>query len=83
MGFLKDAKAASMATEAQKAIDNGDALFTPFLNTPGSQPGLSSNIRDWALMVAAIEEVGWRLDMWTVAADNKGRAQAYPLFRRA
>ena len=82
MGFLKDAKANAMGQEARKAAEAGDALFTPFLNTPGSQPNLSSNIRDWALMIAAIEGEGWRLDQWTVAADTKGRAQAYPLFRR-
>lgn len=83
MGLFKDAKADAMAAEARKALDAGDVLFTPFLNMPGSQAGLSSNIRDWALMIAAIETAGWRLDQWTVAADSKGRAQAYPLFRRA
>jgi hypothetical protein len=83
MGFLKDAKANLLGQEARKAVEAGDALFTPFLNTPSSQPGMTGNIRDWSLMIQAVEAEGWRLDQWTVAADNKGRAQAYPLFRRA
>ncbi len=83
MGFIKDAKANLLAQEARKAVEAGDALFTPFLNAPASASGISGNIRDWALMIAAVEGEGWRLDQWTVAADNKGKAQAYPLFRRA
>ncbi len=83
MGFIKDAKANLMGQEARKAIEAGDLVFTPFLNAPASVGGVSTNIRDWALVVQSIEEAGWRLDHWTVAADNKGKAQAYPLFRRA
>jgi hypothetical protein len=33
-------------------------------------------------MIQGIESVGWSLAHWTVASDNKGRAQAYPVFRR-
>ena len=83
MGFIKDAKANLMGQEARKAIDAGDQVFTPFFNAPASVGGVSTNVRDWALMVQAIEECGWRLDQWTVAADNKGKAQAYPVFRRS
>lgn len=82
MGFIKDAKASQLGTEAQKAHEDGDYFFTPLLNSPSTHHGMSGNIRDWAVMVQAVEAAGWVLDQWTVAADNKGRPQAYPLFRR-
>jgi hypothetical protein len=82
MGFIKDAKVASLTADAQKALDAGDYLFTPFLNAPAAAGGISGNLRDWALMIQGIESVGWSLAHWTVASDNKGRAQAYPVFRR-
>ena len=82
MGFIKDMKADTLASEATQALDAGAYVFTPKLNTPGSQHGMTGNIADWAHMIQAVEAAGWVLAHWTVAMDNKGRPEAYPLFRR-
>lgn len=82
MGWIKNSKASSMATAAQKAWDADSPVFTPILNMPSSNPGLSGRVEDWELMVAAILEVGWKLHTWAVCSDNKGRPQAQPLFVR-
>jgi hypothetical protein len=82
MGIFKDAKVASIVQEAEKAAAKGRRVFTPKLNTPASQHGLSGDIPDWALMIEGLEEAGWALVHWSVAMDSKGRAEAYPLFRR-
>jgi hypothetical protein len=82
MGFIKDAKANTLNTEAKKAHEAGDWYFTPMLNSPATHHGLSGNVHDWALMLQAITEAGWNLQHWNVGADSKGRPQAYPLFVR-
>ena len=82
MGFIKDIKGDSIAKDAAKALEAGRSVFTPILNMPGSNPGMSGAVDDWAVMVGAIEAVGWRLDQWAVGLDAKGRPQAFPLFRR-
>lgn len=82
MGFIKEAKSVLLSDEAEKAAANGDVIFTPVLNMPQSHHGMSGNVRDWALMIASVEAAGWRLEQWTVGQDNKGRPEAYPLFRR-
>ena len=82
MGFIKDAKAAAVGTDAKKAWDEGATFFTPVLNYPGFRGGISGRIADWELMIAAIVEVGWRMHTWSVASDNQGRPQAMPLFDR-
>jgi hypothetical protein len=82
MGFIKDAKSNIVGTEAAKARDAGRTVFTPRLNMPSSQPGLSGDIDTWGLMVQAIEAEGWTLAHWAVGVDTKGRGEAYPLFRR-
>lgn len=82
MGFVKDVKADTLAKEATKALENGDYFFTPRLNMPGSNAGMSGNVHDWSVMIQAVEAAGWVLAHWSVAIDNKGRTEAYPLFRR-
>lgn len=82
MGFIKGVKADSVGMDAQKAWDEGSVVFTPLLNLPSSHPGMSGRIKDWELMIAAIEAVGWRLEAWAVTPDGKGRPQAMPLYRR-
>lgn len=83
MGFIKDSKVASMTTEATKAAEAGRKVFTPKLNMPGTHHGMSGDIVDWGLMIEGIESVGWTMQQWSVSSDNKGRPEAYPLFRRA
>lgn len=82
MGMIRDAKVQALVREADKAADAGRALFTPKLNTPGTHHGMSGDIATWALMIEAVEDAGWHLIHWTVAADAKGRPEAYPVFRR-
>ncbi|AYG02355.1 hypothetical protein [Gryllotalpicola protaetiae] len=82
MGRIKDTKTAFMAGLAQHAWDEGRVVFTPFFNMPMTQPGISSDVEDWALMIEGILSVGWKLHTWQVSADAKGRPQATPLFVR-
>ena len=82
MGWITNAKAGVVGTDAQKAWDEGSPVFTPVLNMPGSRPGQSGRIADWEAMVGAILEVGWQLHTWAVCSDGKGRPQAQPLFVR-
>lgn len=83
MGFIKNAKSDIVGAEARKAAEAGRGVFTPRLNMPGSASGLSGDIDTWGLMVEAIEAEGWTLVHWTVGVDQKGRGEAYPLFRRS
>lgn len=83
MGIFKDAKVSSLVQEAERAAEAGRRLFTPRLNTPMTQHGMSGDIADWGLMIDGVEAAGWRLEHWAVGLDTKGRAEAYPVFRRA
>lgn len=82
MGWIKNTKADMVRTDAQKAWDADSPVFTPILNMPGSNSGMSGRIEDWELMIAAIFDVGWKLHTWAVCSDAKGRPQAQPLFVR-
>jgi hypothetical protein len=82
MGFVKQAKQNMVATEAQRALAEGRRYYTPRLNTPMTHGGISGSIPGWAEMIEAVEACGWVLAEWSVACDEKGRPEAYPLFRR-
>lgn len=83
MGLIKNVKQNMVRTEAERAIAEGRRVFTPMLNTGMTQHSMSGSIAGWAEMIEAVEDCGWKLTDWSVAADEKGRPQAYPLFRRA
>lgn len=86
MGWVKNAKSNMLREEAQRAREEGRTVFVPMLNTPmtfSSSATPSGAVSGWAEMIEAIEAEGWLLTQWSVAADTKGRPQAYPLFRRA
>lgn len=82
MGWIKDTKAQLVATDAQRAWDEGAWVFTPILNMPSSHPGNSGRVADWEQMMQAVMQVGWQLHTWAVCSDAKGRPQAQPLFVR-
>ncbi|WP_066374008.1 hypothetical protein [Herbidospora mongoliensis] len=82
MGWIKDAKAAQLREEAERALKEGRYTFAPRLNTPMTQHNLSGSIAGWAEMIEMIESVGWQMQFWSVSTDPKGRPEAYPLFRR-
>lgn len=83
MGLIKNAKQNMLSTEAQRAAEEGRRYFTPKLNTGMAQHGMSGSISGWAEMIESVEACGWRLSQWSVATDEKGRPEAYPLFVRA
>ncbi|WP_299570736.1 hypothetical protein [uncultured Williamsia sp.] len=37
---------------------------------------------EWSEIISAVEARGWVLTNWSVSSDEKGRSNAYPLFRR-
>ena len=83
MGKIKDAKADILRTQAARAVEEGRTVFAPMLNTPKTQPRISSSIAGWAEMIEAVEGEGWELTHWSTTTDVQGRPQAYPLFRRS
>lgn len=83
MGFVKQAKQNMVTTEAQRALEEGRRYYTPKLNTGSLQSGTSGSISGGAEMIEAVEACGWHLTDWSVACDERGRPEAYPLFRRA
>lgn len=82
MGFIKDAKIATMRTEAQKAIDAGRIVFACRINQGALQSNWSGPLVSVAEQIEAIEELGWALDQCTFAHDHKGHASAFLIFRR-
>jgi len=81
MGFIKDAKANVVATEAARAREEGRTVFAPRLNAGSTNAGMTGSVSGWAEMIESIEAAGWALYHWSVSVDQKGRAEAYPLFR--
>ena len=82
MGFIKDMKVSSMQAEARKAHDGGQWLFAAVLNSPGSRLDMSGEVKDWSLMLQAVEECGWYVDRFSSASDRQGRPALNVLFRR-
>ena len=82
MGFIKKGKEEALAKEAVRAVEEGRTVFTPLLNAPTTHHGMTGAVPGWAELVESVEDAGWRLEHWSVAVDNKGKAEAYPLFRR-
>ncbi len=66
MGFVKQAKAQSMARDAQRALSEGHQVFVVQIRGAiGHSPVLSRPIQDVAEQIEAIEAVGWRLSEFT------------------
>lgn len=81
MGFIKDAKANMLITEAERAKAEGRTVFAPRLNAGSSNSGMTGSVSGWAEMIEGIESAGWAMYHWAVSVDEKGRAEAFPLFR--
>ncbi|SDD86424.1 hypothetical protein [Actinokineospora iranica] len=82
MGIFKDAKANTASADAQKAAQAGQTVFVARFNYPATHHGLSGQIADWSVQIQAVESAGWRVEHFSVAADTKGRPEAYVMFRR-
>lgn len=82
MAWIKDQKANAVADDARRAIAEGRQVFAARFWTP-SLTGGAGSVASWAEQIEAVEAEGWQLAQWTVIADEKGRPQAFPLFRRS
>lgn len=83
MGFIKQAKADSMANQARKARDDGHNVF--FVQIRGAMHNtlsMSHPVADVAEQIEAIEAEGWRLDQLT-AVPFKDNVTNLCLFRLA
>lgn len=83
MGFLKDVKTDMVLKPVSKAWDDGKPVCVVRLNMPATDAGASGEIGFWSDTIAAVEEIGWRLDRFTSSSDSKGRPELVLLFRRA
>ncbi|MDA3646325.1 hypothetical protein LZ318_28755 [Saccharopolyspora indica] len=79
MGLFKNSAAdlGAMAAEAHAA---GRARFVARLIALSSTK--DDAIDPWAERIEAIEAVGWRVEHFSVAANDKGIVEAYVLFAR-
>lgn len=82
MGFIKQAKADTIAKEAQDAFAAGRYFFAARLNWPATHHFLSGEVADWSMQIEAIERAGWVLSEWAVGHDKQGKPEAYPVFKR-
>ncbi len=72
MGFIKQAKADSLAGDAERAWNEGRTIFiAQFRGGVGHTAALSRPISGVAEMLEAVEAVGWKMDQFTsVPWDN-------------
>lgn len=83
MGFIKQAKADSMAASAQRAIVEGRKVFVVQIRgAMHNTLAMSHPVADVAEQIEAIEAVGWRLDQLT-AVPYKDNITNVCLFRPA
>ncbi|MGH2369205.1 MAG: hypothetical protein ACRDI2_13495 [Chloroflexota bacterium] len=83
MGFIKQQKQQTIGMDAERALAEGRTVFAPRLNAPTFTHQLSGSVSGWAEQIEAIEIQGWALWHWAVGLDQRGKPEAYPLFRPA
>jgi hypothetical protein len=79
--FVKDTKAKVAADHAQRAAEEGHAVFLYRVKAKWSDPGMTGPVTDFAEQIEAIESVGWKLNKMAMSGDEKTPA-GYFLFRR-
>ena len=83
MGFIKDSKANSMASDAKRAYNEGHTVFVAqFRGAVSHSPSLSRPIAGIAEMIESVEKQGWRLEHFT-SVPYKDNMTVVGLFRRA
>ncbi|HEX5995974.1 MAG TPA: hypothetical protein VFY84_12600 [Jiangellales bacterium] len=82
MSWVKDAKAQSVAKEAQRAVSEGRYVFVCRINNPALSHQMSGSVSGVAEQIEAIEQAGWWLHHMSYAQDKKGGVEGYYLFRR-
>ena len=83
MGFIKDSKSNSMASDAKRSYDEGHTVFiAQFRGALGHSPSLSRPIAGVAEMIEAVEKQGWQLEQFT-SVPYKDNMTVVGLFRRA
>jgi len=82
MSLIKDAKAATLAREAQRAIEEGRWVFICRINNPALSHQMSGSVSGVAEQIEAVERCGWWLHHMSYTQDKKGGVEGYFLFRR-
>ncbi|GGY72096.1 hypothetical protein [Streptomyces xanthochromogenes] len=83
MGWIKDAKAEAIGKEAQRALDEGRAVFVCRINQGTLQSNFSGPLSGVAEQIEAIEALGWELEQASFSHDHKDHASAFLIFRKA
>ena len=82
MGFIKQAKADSMAADAQRANEEGHTVFiAQFRGAVSHSPSLTRPIAGVAESIEAVEAVGWKVEHFT-SVPYKDNMTVVCLFRR-
>lgn len=83
MGFIKDAKASTMAGHAKRAMDEGHTVFVVRIQAAWSTANrLSGPMEDTAEQVEAIERQGWVMDRVSYVMRKDDKPEGIYLFRR-
>lgn len=82
MGFIKDVKAQTMSTHAQRALQEGRRVFVCRINHGMSAVGTSGPLSGVAEQIEAIEALGWRMDRCSFDHSSGRNVSAYLIFRR-
>ncbi|WP_020118821.1 hypothetical protein [Streptomyces canus] len=83
MGFIKDAKAKSIAEQAARAISEGRQVFACRVNEGGWNDNWGGSLSGVAEQIEAVESAGWRLDQSTFLPGKGQNVSAFLIFRRA
>jgi hypothetical protein len=79
MGFLQNTPE-ELAAKAKKAYGDGRQRFIARLISLSG--GKDNEVESWSRHIEAIEEIGWVVDHFSVASNEKGWSEAYVLFKR-
>jgi hypothetical protein len=83
MGFIKDAKAKSIAEQAARAVAEGRLVFACRVNEGGWNDNWGGSLSGVAEQIEAVESTGWRLDQSTFLPGKGQNVSAFLIFRRA
>ncbi|MGW7424415.1 hypothetical protein ACWGJB_31040 [Streptomyces sp. NPDC054813] len=82
MGFIKDAKAKSIAEQAARAIAEGRLVFACRVNEGGWNDNWGGSLSGVAEQIEAVESTGWLLDQSTFLPGKGQNVSAFLIFRR-
>jgi hypothetical protein len=82
VGFIKDAKAKSLAEQAGRAVAEGRQVFACRVNEGGWNDNWGGSLSGVAEQIEAVEATGWRLDQSTFLPGKGQNVSAFLIFRR-